>query len=656
MKSYVEVILSKFIYYNPWTIIYKCAYWRGYIWRIVRVQFWKQALNWLVVNEFEELPSHLNESKVKDVIEVYPENYGLSKEYISVIYDITNYYFSSLTHVACLFLPKNIFNPPKKLQIEEWNWKYIVNQGNFKLLSGEQESAYKTLSRSTNSLLYWVTWSWKTEVYKALIRDVLIKWGQVLFMVPEIMLTPQMRVEFEEVFDKEQIAVVSSHLTPAGKAKVWHKVKSWKIWLVIWSRSSIFLPFKDLRLIIVDEEHEWTYKNENWVRYRVNKVAEILAKYAKINLIFGSATPDFNDYYNSKHIVTINNRYGNSKMPDIELVDLKNLNTRKSFISPRLLELVKQVLESNKQVILFINQRGYNSSMVCRACWKCIMCNECDVSMTYHKPLRWDAKLICHYCGKIEKVPIKCWYCSSGDLLKVWIGTQLVEKEIGEYFRWARVFRADSDTIKTIKDREALYWMLSTWKIDILVGTQMIAKWLDISWVSLVWIIFADSGMQIPDYKASEKIFGLLCQVSGRSWRRWGDSKVLIQAFNNEHYAIKHAVNNDFKSIYSYEIEKRRNLKYPPFVEVIKLILKDKDIWILQSRARNLYEQLKDVNIHYFGSRFVINTSPALIPKLLWEYIWNIVIRWIWIEDIMNKLDKMEFYKWTIDRDPNNLI
>ncbi len=669
---YIEVILSKYYYYCPNSVYYKITdlklLWVNkkddLIWRIWNVSFWKDKIRGLIVDVSDKISDWLVDKKIKEINNLLPLEFWLSKTEIWFIYTISNYYFSNLSQTIWLFLPQKIFNPSKrdidKYSEDLWicNNKININKSWLHKLNEKQNEIYQQCLIHNKILIKWITWSWKTEIYKHLIVDQINNWKQAIVTVPEISLTPQLLNYFEKTFPKEILWVVHSKITAAAKAKIWHWVKLNKIKLIIWSRSSLFMPFYNLWIICIDEEHEWTYKNEKSPRYRLLKCAEIISENLKAKLVLWTATPDFWNLYNFEEsdqsvVLTINQRVNKKKLPDIELVDMKEELIKKNLspISERLSYEISQTIKKWEQTILFLNQRGHSSSIVCKTCWSALMCDTCDSSLTYHYPNNNNQKLLCHYCGRIKKIASNCPKCNSTDMKTIWMWTQKIEKEIRKLFPTAKITRADSDTIKSKDDLNELYSKLSNWEIDILIWTQMIAKWLDIDKLTLVWVVLADTVLHIPDYKSSERTFSLLVQVAWRSWRREKKSKVLIQTFDPSHPAIIHASSYNYRWLYEDEIEARRQCNFPPFVDVLKLTFKSPDKSILQNRVNTTLNHLKHVK-QVNELKWLITNAPAYIPKINNNYIWNIVIRWN-INDFQEIVDKHILKDWIIDRDPN---
>lgn len=556
----------------------------------------------------------------------------------------------------------------KKFLEEENNlnnkFENFFNNENFLKLNEKQEEIFQWIQKNSKNFIHWITWSWKTEIYKHSVREVLEKWKQACLLLPEIALTPQFLKTFENAFDKRIIWVVHSKISPVKKAEIWHWVKSWKIKLIIWSRSALFLPWQDLWIICIDEAHEWTFKNNSSPNYRTQKVAEFYNELFWTKLVLWTATPDISDYFEFKKnwykIYELFERANKKPLPEMEIVDLKNEFACKnySYISKKLEEEIKNSLAKKEQTILFLNQRWMHSSISCLECWEVVKCESCDVSMTFHK--KWEnQKLICHYCWKIENI----WKCKNTvdwkkcyweNFKQIWIWTQKVAENVKKLFPDAKIKIADADNVKSKQDYDDLFQELKNWNIDILIWTQMITKWLDVENISLIWVILADMSLNIPDFKSEERTFQLLVQVAWRAWRWEKNAKVLVQTFKSDHDLIEIAQNYDFKKLYERELETREILQLPPFCEILKISLRDKNIQNLQARVKIIFENLKKINSEN-NLNFRINSAPAVIPKIKNEYIWNLIIRWKDLENFMEKVDKSILTDCRIDRNPNNL-
>jgi len=432
-------------------------------------------------------------------------------------------------------------------------------------------------------LLHGVTSSGKTEVYVKLIENIIKEGKQVLYLLPEIALTTQLVTRLQDYFG-EQVAVFHSKYSAHERVEVYNHVlhNSAKAKIILGARSSIFLPFDNLGLIIVDEEHEQSFKQfDPAPRYHARDSAVMLASFFKAKILLGSATPSLESYHNAQEkkygLVQINRRYNNVQMPDIELVDLKEKYKKKRMkghFSDRLIEEMTETLKEGYQVILFQNRRGYSPIVECTTCGHSPQCPNCDVSLTYHQ---YRKQLRCHYCGYGIAMQQKCMACGTPDLDTVGFGTEQIETEVKELFPDFKVARMDLDTTRGKFGYEKIITSLEQQEIDILVGTQMLTKGLDFRNVKLVGILNADNMLNFPDFRAHERSFQLMLQVSGRAGRTDKRGKVLIQTYNPYHKILQQVSTNDYIAMFKEQLEERYNYKYPPFYRLIKITLKHRD-------------------------------------------------------------------------------
>ena len=426
------------------------------------------------------------------------------------------------------------------------------------------EKIKKSLGKEEVFLLHGITGSGKTNVYMKLIEEVIKKGKTALFLVPEISLTPQIINRFTTYFDK--IAVLHSKLSESEKYDEWRKINEEKVNIVIGARSAVFAPLKNIGIIIIDEEHTPTYKQENNPRYNAIDIAKYRSKYHNCSLILGSATPSIESYTRALKkdytLVEINERY-NGMNPNIEIIDMnEEFKKTNDYFSEKLINAIEDTINKKEQVILFLNKRGYTTTITCKNCGETEKCPNCDISLTYHKT---SNMLRCHYCGYARKKEKVCRHCNE-ELKEYGLGTEKAEEIIKSSIKNAKIIRMDIDTTTKKGELEKIIKSFQNNEYNILLGTQMIAKGLDFEKVTLVGVINADISLNFPDFRSSETTFSLLNQVSGRSGRGERKGKVLIQTFNKDHYAIKHSKYNDYKSFYNEEIKIR---KKPLFRESI---------------------------------------------------------------------------------------
>ena len=449
------------------------------------------------------------------------------------------------------------------------------------------------------TLLHGVTSSGKTEVYVQLIEEMLSSGKQVLYMLPEIALTTQL-ISRLQVYFGDKISVYHSKYSVNERVEVWRNVldnKS-KAQLIIGARSSLFLPFTNLGLVIVDEEHESSFKQYSPApRYHGRDSAVVLANIHNAKVLMGSATPSLESFYNAKTgkygLVTLKKRFGDVQLPEIELVDIKEKYRKKRMtghFSDQLLEEITQCIENNEQVILFQNRRGFSPIVECTTCGVSPQCPNCDVSLTYHQ---YKNQLRCHYCGYNEPMMISCIACKSETLDTKGFGTEQIELELKELFPKYTIARMDQDTTKRKHGHAKIIEALENNEIDILVGTQMLAKGLDFRNISLVGVMNADSLLNFPDFRAHERSFQLLQQVAGRAGRTKKRGKVLIQTFNPFHQILQQVSTNDYEKMYAEQLEDRYQFKYPPHFRIIKITFKDRNFPKMQKGSLWFTEALK---------------------------------------------------------------
>ena len=536
---------------------------------------------------------------------------------------------------------------------------------------GEIMKAMDTANSSRTFLLHGVTGSGKTEIYLQALAHALEQDKGAIVLVPEISLTPQTVERFKARFSSGKwqtlVAVLHSHLSAGERHDEWHKIRQGRARIVIGARSAIFAPVEPLGLIIVDEEHEHTYKQEEAPRYHARDVAIMRGQMENAVVVLGSATPSMESFYNCKRgkftLLDLPERVDDQKMPRVRVVDMRQAMFKEKgppLFSPQLKEAITQRLERGEQTILFLNRRGYSTSLLCPKCGYVANCPNCSVSLTYH---RIEQKLSCHICGHNEKVPLVCPEpkCKNPAIRFAGTGTQKVEEVLAKLFPQARVKRMDADTMKRKDDYRHVLGDFRAGKIDILVGTQMIAKGLHFPNVTLVGIIYADSALHQPDFRAGERTFQLLTQVAGRAGRGDVEGEVFVQAFTPFHPAIQYARRHDFVGFYDQEIEFREQLKYPPVSRVALLTLKGRNEEKVKFSAdhlkRELEKKLKEL-------KDLIIAGPAPAPLLRAEnfYRYQIMLRTRTMSALSRELAKMiqslalpEDVSLAVDIDPVNL-
>lgn len=498
------------------------------------------------------------------------------------------------------------------------------------VLSEAQQKAFGEINSAFAEqkpvLLHGVTSSGKTEIYIKLIQQALSQGKKVLYLLPEIAITAQIISRLEAYFSTA-VKVYHSRHTSSARAAVYNAVRDDKYGIIIGVRSAIFLPFENLGLIVVDEEHENSYKQSDPdPRYNARDMALVLSKIHNANVILGSATPSVESYSNAMQgryrLVELTERYGNVQLPIVEVADMKDAYFRKinkGHFHPTLIKAINETISAGEQVILFQNRRGYSTMLECKDCGWTPRCSNCNVSLTLHK---FDNKLVCHYCGEKFSVPTTCAQCGSKNLKAKGLGTEKIEEQVQSLFPSARIARLDYDTAQSRKNFERIIGEFSNGEIDILIGTQMITKGLDFPNVSLVGILNADNMLNFPDFRAFERSYQLMAQVSGRAGRRQKRGHVIIQTFCPDHEIIADVLKNDYKSMFTKQMQERTLFHYPPTCNYIIIHLKHKDRQKAVQAAVMLTNELRTALMQR-----VRGPEEPAINRISSMYIMNVHIR-----------------------------
>jgi primosomal protein N' (replication factor Y) (superfamily II helicase) len=566
---------------------------------------------------------------------------------------------------------KNIFEVYKK---ETGRFASYDASSDSKTLSTEQESILEKIKKEWKTkdvvLFHGVTSSGKTEVYVRLIEDTLKQGKQVLYLLPEIALTTQVVMRIKKYFG-DTLGVYHSKFNENERVEVWNEVLKFKspspafpkgrgndaqppplrggreglFHIILGARSSLFLPYSNLGLVIIDEEHDASYKQfDPAPRYHARDTAILLAHLHKAKVLLGSATPSVESFYNAKNgkygFAELTTRFGGVQLPEIIVADIKDATKRKkmkSHFCPLLMENIEEALKNKEQVILFQNRRGFAPHLKCKACGWVPVCKNCDVSMVYHKS---GSQLRCHYCGYMTTIPPSCNACGSPAMQMKNFGTEKIEEELQIFFPEARIARMDYDSTRLRFAHERLIADFEARTIDILVGTQMVTKGLDFENVNLVGILSADQMMNFPDFRSHERSFQMLAQVSGRSGRKSKRGKVILQTYSPQHHIVQYVISNDYEKMYNEEIEHRQNFQYPPFYRLIELTIIDKDIDVVNTSAEELADKLKAV----LGKR-ILGPEFPIISRIKNVYHKKIVVK-IAKEESANKIKAM--IRWLI--------
>ena len=531
-------------------------------------------------------------SRFKKVLKALPEE-GLTEEAMQTALWMRSRYVCRYIEAVKCFLPGN--TQAKRKTKDPFAGLEAPPQESLTLNPDQQKAMdeiAEALDRRENAnfLLFGVTGSGKTEVYLQAMDKALQQGRQGIVLVPEISLTPQTVSRFMSRFGKDRIAVLHSKLTPAQRSVEYGKIRSGQVSLVIGARSAVFAPFDRIGLIVIDEEHEGSYKSESGAKYDAMEVALKRARAHGAVLVLGSATPSAPDFYRSEQGIfrrlDLPGRYNRVPLPKVVTVDMceEVKAGNRSLFSKRLTEEMEKTLDAGRQAILFLNRRGYSSFVSCRECGYVPRCPECGISLTYHKE---EGALICHYCGRKEPVPRVCPDCGSKIIGRFGAGTEQVEEKAKELFPEARIERLDLDAVRRKGSLEAILKRFASGRTDVLIGTQLVAKGLDIANVSLVGIISADVTLNIPDYRSGERTFQLVTQAAGRAGRGGEQGLVIIQTYSPESAVIRAAADQDYRAFYDREIAIREAALYPPFSDLFRFVIADEDeTRVIDSAAR----------------------------------------------------------------------
>ena len=549
----------------------------------------------------------------------------------------------------------------KEKEVEEYRLKEIdvIKQEPFTLTPSQREAKEEILNTKflpKTFLLHGVTGSGKTIVYIEIVEEMLKQGKDSIFLVPEISLTPQMVYSFKSRFGDE-VAVLHSRLSEGEKYDEYRKISSGKVHIVVGARSAVFAPFKDIGVIIIDEEHTTSYKQDNNPKYSAIDIAIERSKFHNCRVILGSATPSLESYAKSikglYQRIELKTRFNDKVLPKVEIIDMNKERRRGAIFSDKLINEINLRLEKKEQVILLLNRRGYASFVTCSNCGHTIKCPHCDITLTYHKS---SNTLRCHYCGYGDKMQEVCPKCKEKSMKSLGTGTEKVEEELKKLFN-ARIVRMDLDTTVKKGSHESIINDFKDYKYDILLGTQMIAKGLDFSRVTLVGVINADTSLMIPNYRSSEYTFQLLMQTAGRSGRGEKEGRVVIQTFNPEHYAIKFAKEHDYLGFFKKEMSIRRELSYPPYYYLVQIKVIGKNYDVIRNEVNKIAYKVKDL----LKNSQILGPTTCSVFKLNGLYRFGIIIKYKKEEHIDEVLKLLiDHYKNNrnikidIDVNPNN--
>lgn len=607
---------------------------------LVQTRLSSKIVHGLVLREVEK-----PEYECREIENVLIEK-ALSPLQIELCDWMSKWYYAPLGKCLELFLPSVLWKKakePKRIQgqIPNPDARHPKKVHHGSELTEEQQKVLSHLNGQNpvqKFLLHGITGSGKTEIYLQLIKKNVQEGRQTILLVPEIGLTTELIQHFAEHFP-DQISIIHSRLSEGDRLKSWYRIREGSTKLILGSRSALFTPWKNLGAIILDEEHEWTYNNEQTPRYHARTVAEKIIELARPFplLLLGSATPSIESYYRATShnktnapysLLSLTHRANFQALPKIHVVDLRQEYEKKNFtmFSDFLQEGIRKRLERKEQVILFLNKRGSSSSMTCRSCGFTPKCQHCDIALKVHEHLKdfRGGGLLCHYCGYFEPLPVVCRECRSSAIRYLGTGTEKAVSQLQLLFPGIRILRADKDSTSGKYDFEKLLSQMREGKADVLLGTQMISKGLDLPKVTLTGILLADIGLHIPDFRSSERVFQLLVQVAGRSGRHQ-PGEVILQTYQPDHPVFHFAKNHDYTGFFEHEIQIREHFGYPPFTKMLRIQVSDQGAKKAEEKAAQLAELLK--KNRESRSLRSISVAPHYIPKLKNQYQWDITFR-----------------------------
>ncbi len=611
------------------------------------------------VHTQDEICEKIKDINIKPVLEIIDEDPIINESTLEIASWMSNYYFSTFGETLFAITPS-----AKRWKKYRHSFQYT---GHLAHLNDEQNSALQEiesgLGKNKTFLIQGITGSGKTEIYKHLVKKMLSLGKSSIILIPEISLTPQTLERFYQTFG-EEVSIYHSKLTQNEKLGEWLRALHGEAKVVIGPRSAVFMPVINLGLIIIDEEHETSYKSNNSPRYHARQVAYHRAKKNKADLILGSATPQLESYYYARnnvfHLIELKKRYGGSKLPSVEIADLKN-EENKNFITEKFLKKIIETVNQKKQVLIFLNRRGFSPVLICRDCGHTFLCPNCNLSLTYHKSIR---KITCHHCGHAESIPDICPNCGSSNLKELGSGTEKIESILSSQFPAYRIDRMDLDTTKKRDSYLTILQKVKRKEVDILIGTQMVAKGHDIAGIQFVGVILPDIMLNIPDFRSVERTFVLLTQVIGRAGRRDIRGEAMIQTYLPDHYAITLAAEQNYLAFYQREIEVRKAFLYPPFVRLGRIVFRSTNI----DKLKAFVEETKIWLKKNPANKKLIIFGPISCPleKLKNNYRYHIIIKSQDINEIskfiqliktfFKKLPYSRFLYMEIDIDPLSIV
>nr|WP_318680777.1 primosomal protein N' [uncultured Treponema sp.] len=601
------------------------------------VKFGNRRLTGIIVKLFDELPKDLpyDASKIRPILRVLDEEPLLTSELINLGIWMSNYYLTPIGEILNSMIPSG----KRETSSQDFSFTDEFPEQKIVTLSDEQKKAIESITSSNNETvkfhyLYGTTGSGKTEVFLQVAEKILKKGKGIIYLVPEIGLTPQV-IEAVTMRFGSTVAVLHSGLTPSQKLTEWNRILHKEARIVIGARSAVFAPVPQLGLIIIDEEHDGSYKSNNTPRYHARQIAMYRCSKLAIPLLMGSATPSvesWNSISNGQfecHKLT--KRLAGGAPPKIKIIDLSKQPSSGQSISQELFEAIDKAVAKKRQAILFLNRRGFNHFFRCSYCGYELKCKNCSVPLTYHKSIN---RLKCHYCGWSLEAPNSCPQCGSFDVGYSGFGTEFIEAEVKAKFPNARVVRVDTDSLTKKGELQDKLDAFKKGEYDIMLGTQMIAKGLNFPNLKVVGIVLADTGLHLPDFRASEKTFALITQVAGRAGRFFPDGEVYVQTYNPGAESIYYACNSKVNEFYSSEISTRKLLEFPPFSRLVRLVFRSPNLEDAKSTAHNakqiLEEQLSELKKKFSSLSAdveILGESECPINKIAANYRYQIILK-----------------------------
>ncbi|MDR1695370.1 MAG: primosomal protein N' [Endomicrobium sp.] len=623
----LPVPLNKTFYYLPADNVSP----ENTIGKRVKAQFGKRTAAGYVLSAADYDGDEFKLKKITDVLDPEPL---IGEESLMLAKYISENYVCSLGEALSAIIPASMKAPKRQSTKNKERSSNAASENQIRVLTHYQQSAVNTINKTIEKnepktfLIHGVTASGKTEVYLNCIEKALSLNKSAVFLIPEISLTSQFVEIVTARFGAQNVGVWHSGISGIEKYKLFLKAKKGEIKIMLGARSAVFAPFENLGVIIIDEEHEHTYKQEQKPSYDAREIAGERALYHKAALILGSATPSLESFKNAlekkSELIELPERIDGKSLPEFKILSLKNKFAGRSLFLPETIEAVSKTLSKNEQAIVFLNRRGYSPSIMCRKCGSVYQCPNCSISMVYHR--NPDA-VKCHYCGHSKKLPLTCSVCGGKEIAVFGTGTQRAENELKGMFPEAKIFRLDGDTASFAGNYAKAYEGIKSGEYDILLGTQMIAKGFDFPKVTLVCIIDADTSLYLPDFKSAERTFQLITQVSGRCGRGEICGNVIIQTSHPEHYAIMHAKKNDYMSFYKEESGLRKKLTYPPYCDLAKIAVRNKVETKAAEDSEKLFSYLNEIIKSLDLPLKMLGPATAYIVKMHNTYRKHIIIK-----------------------------